>query len=215
MYLLYIFPLSSTHLWPRCFNFFNPSKKNSLVVLQIGKQVIGKGKDLSALLRIYLSICWTINCQFINKKIYLSIALQPLWNLIFFSFIIYAQSVGLLGRGISHSQDLHLHTEQHKHKINLDPYPCLEWDSNPRSQCSRGEDASNIRHNNFYSIEHSQAEIIRRQYQIMWSCNSVFQESGFETRLLFGIAGVGSSVRRATERCMTEREKRKWNTRNP
>jgi hypothetical protein len=29
MYLLYIFPLSSTHLWFRCSNFFNPSKKNS------------------------------------------------------------------------------------------------------------------------------------------------------------------------------------------
>jgi hypothetical protein len=29
MYLLYIFPLSSTHLWLRCSNFFNPSKKNS------------------------------------------------------------------------------------------------------------------------------------------------------------------------------------------
>jgi hypothetical protein len=29
MYLLYISPLSSTHLWLRCSNFFNPSKKNS------------------------------------------------------------------------------------------------------------------------------------------------------------------------------------------
>jgi hypothetical protein len=29
MYLLYIFPMSSTHLWLRCSNFFNPSKKNS------------------------------------------------------------------------------------------------------------------------------------------------------------------------------------------
>jgi hypothetical protein len=28
MYLLYIFPLSSTHLWLCCSNFFNPSKKN-------------------------------------------------------------------------------------------------------------------------------------------------------------------------------------------
>jgi hypothetical protein len=27
--LLYIFPLSSTHLWLRCSNFFNPPKKNS------------------------------------------------------------------------------------------------------------------------------------------------------------------------------------------
>jgi hypothetical protein len=28
MYLLYIFPLSSTHLWLGCSNFFKPSKKN-------------------------------------------------------------------------------------------------------------------------------------------------------------------------------------------
>jgi hypothetical protein len=30
-------PLSSTHLWLHCSNFFNPFKKNSLVVLQIRK----------------------------------------------------------------------------------------------------------------------------------------------------------------------------------
>jgi hypothetical protein len=30
-------PLNSTHLWLRCSNFFNPSEKNFLVVLQIGK----------------------------------------------------------------------------------------------------------------------------------------------------------------------------------
>jgi hypothetical protein len=30
----------------------------------------------------------------------------------------YTQSVELLGRGISPSQGLHLHTEQHKHRIN-------------------------------------------------------------------------------------------------
>jgi hypothetical protein len=32
----------------------------------------------------------------------------------FFSFLIYTQSVGLLGRGISPSQGRYLHTEQHK-----------------------------------------------------------------------------------------------------
>jgi hypothetical protein len=56
----------------------------------------------------------------------------------FFSFLIYTQSVGLLGRGISPSQGHYLHTEQHKHRINVHRYPCHEWDSNPRSQCSRG-----------------------------------------------------------------------------
>jgi hypothetical protein len=36
----------------------------------------------------------------------------------FFSFFIYAQSVGLLGRGISPSAGRYLHTEQHKQGIN-------------------------------------------------------------------------------------------------
>jgi hypothetical protein len=54
----------------------------------------------------------------------------------FFSFLIYTQLLGLLGRGISRSQDGYLHTEEHKHRINAHRCPCLEWDSNPRSQCS-------------------------------------------------------------------------------
>jgi hypothetical protein len=36
----------------------------------------------------------------------------------FFSFLIYTQSVGLLGRGMSLSQGRYLHTEHHKHRIN-------------------------------------------------------------------------------------------------
>jgi hypothetical protein len=54
----------------------------------------------------------------------------------FFSFLIYTKSVGILGRAISPSQGLHLHTEQHKHRINAHRHQCLVWDSNPRSQCS-------------------------------------------------------------------------------
>jgi hypothetical protein len=55
----------------------------------------------------------------------------------FFSFIICeTQSVGLFGRRISPSQGRHLHTGQHKHRINAYMHPCLEWDSNPRSQLS-------------------------------------------------------------------------------
>jgi hypothetical protein len=46
-------------------------------------------------------------------------ALQPLWIFgRFFSFLIYTQSVGLLGRGISPSQGRNLYTEQHKYRIN-------------------------------------------------------------------------------------------------
>jgi hypothetical protein len=48
-----------------------------------------------------------------------------------FQLILY--TVGLLGRGISPSQGRHLHAEQHKHRINGDRHPCLEWDSNRRS----------------------------------------------------------------------------------
>jgi hypothetical protein len=35
----------------------------------------------------------------------------------FFSFLICTHSVGILGRGISLSEGLYLHTEQHKHRI--------------------------------------------------------------------------------------------------
>jgi hypothetical protein len=47
MYLLYIIP-PELHTWLRCSNFFNPSKKILLVVLQIGKQETEKAKDLWA-----------------------------------------------------------------------------------------------------------------------------------------------------------------------
>jgi hypothetical protein len=43
-------PLSSTRLWLRCSNFFNPSKKNSFGCA--ANRNIGKAKDLSAPLRI-------------------------------------------------------------------------------------------------------------------------------------------------------------------
>jgi hypothetical protein len=47
------------------------------------------------------------------------------------------QSVGLPGRGISRRKAA-TYTWQHKHKINAHRHPSLEWDSNPRSQCSSG-----------------------------------------------------------------------------
>jgi hypothetical protein len=46
---IYIFPLSSTHLWLRCSNFFNPSNKNSFGCGATKKKLeIGKAKNLSA-----------------------------------------------------------------------------------------------------------------------------------------------------------------------
>jgi hypothetical protein len=46
------------------------------------------------------------------------------------------QSVWLLGRGSSPSQGRYLHTEQHKHRINVQRYTPLVWESNPRSERS-------------------------------------------------------------------------------
>jgi hypothetical protein len=51
-----------------------------------------------------------------NISIYCSTAHGNLGR--FFSFLIYTESVGLLGRGISPSQGRYAHTEQHKHRIN-------------------------------------------------------------------------------------------------
>jgi hypothetical protein len=54
---------------------------------------------------------------------------------LFFSFVIYfTQTVGLLGRVISPSQGCYLHTGQHKQNKRTHRQPCIEWDSNPRSQ---------------------------------------------------------------------------------
>jgi hypothetical protein len=62
-----------------------------------------------------------------------------------FSFLIYTQSVGLLGRRISPLQGRCLHTEQYKHTINAHRHPCLEWNPNSGPQCSSGEDDSCLR----------------------------------------------------------------------
>jgi hypothetical protein len=62
-----------------------------------------------------------------------------------FSFLIYTQSVGLLGRGISPSQGGYLHTEQHKHRINAHKHPFLEWDPNRRPHCFRRKDSSYLK----------------------------------------------------------------------
>jgi hypothetical protein len=65
--------------------------------------------------------------------------LQPILDpgLLFSSVIIFSQRVGLLGRAISPSQGPYLHTEQHKQNKRIQyRHPCLEWDSNLRSQRS-------------------------------------------------------------------------------
>jgi hypothetical protein len=79
---------------------------------------------------VCLSVCLPIYMP-IYPSIHGSTALVDLGR--FFSFLIYTQSVGLLGQGISPSRGRYLYIEPHDHR-----YPCLEWDSNPRPQCSCG-----------------------------------------------------------------------------
>jgi hypothetical protein len=71
--------------------------------------------------------------------IYLSAALESFsWALAASSVSwSYTQSVGLLGRGIS-PRNAATYTGKHKHRINAHRHPCLEWDSNPQSQCLSG-----------------------------------------------------------------------------
>jgi hypothetical protein len=77
---------------------------------------------LSICLSIYLSIYLSIIYPSIHPSIYLSIYLRlysPLFYLgCFFSFLIFTQSIGLLGRGISLLQGRYLNTGQHKHRKN-------------------------------------------------------------------------------------------------
>jgi hypothetical protein len=59
-------------------------------------------------LSIYLSVCLSIYLSIYGS----AVLLLDLGR--FFSFLIYTQSVELLGRGISPSQGRHLHIGQHK-----------------------------------------------------------------------------------------------------
>jgi hypothetical protein len=72
--------------------------------------------------------------------IYPSMALQPFFGpwLLFQILDLFTQTVGLLGRGISLSQGRYIHTGKHKNSINAHRHPCLDCDSNPRSQCLSG-----------------------------------------------------------------------------
>jgi hypothetical protein len=86
----------------------------------------------SSFTSIYPSVCLSVFlCIYLFTVLLLNLGR-------FFSVLIHTQSVRLLERGISPSQGRYLHKEQHKHRINAYRYPCLEWDSNPRSQCSSG-----------------------------------------------------------------------------
>jgi hypothetical protein len=98
-----------------------------------------------SILFIYLSICLSLYLSiylstYLSIYIYIYLWLYRLfvepWPL--FQFLnLFTQTVCLLGRVISSSQGHYLNTGQHKHRINANRHPCLEWNSNPHSQRSR------------------------------------------------------------------------------
>jgi hypothetical protein len=58
------------------------------------------------------------------------------WNALFhFNFLILDSRYDSLDGGSAHRKAA-TNTGQYKHRIHADNHPCLEWDSNPRSQCS-------------------------------------------------------------------------------
>jgi hypothetical protein len=104
---------------------------------------------------------WT---KYISLSIYLSVCLWlyiPLDLGRFFSFLMYTQSVGLLGMGISLSQSHCLHTEQHRQNKctdihvssgirNHDPSVLAGEDGSflrPRGHCNRLEDVHTAKNN--------------------------------------------------------------------
>jgi hypothetical protein len=69
---------------------------------------------------LYQSARFTLFKRYIYLSMYVCMyGCKPLWSLaaFSFSFLIYTQPIGLLGRGISLSQGLYLYEEQHKHRI--------------------------------------------------------------------------------------------------
>jgi hypothetical protein len=83
----------------------------------------------------YVFMVWClVNFTFI----YLSMVLQHFFLDLsrFFSFLILYTIDRTPWTGIRPSQGRYLHKQQHKHRINAYRHPCLEWDSNPRSQRS-------------------------------------------------------------------------------
>jgi hypothetical protein len=57
VFIPHIPPLSSTHLWLRSFNFFDTSKKNSLVVLQTSRRWNRKSRRLISTPRYWVLWC--------------------------------------------------------------------------------------------------------------------------------------------------------------
>jgi hypothetical protein len=113
---------------------------------------------------------WLID-WFINQWLY-SRLLGPG---LFFSFVIFfTQTVGLLEWVSSPSQGHYLHTEHHKHRINAHRHPCLEWNSNPRSQRSSKRRQSCLRPRGQcgcrWLVEENLGKLLKVECVIIYSC---------------------------------------------
>jgi hypothetical protein len=89
---------------------------------------------------LFLKIChWESGCLVVVSIFYLYSCCSHLENrtsmdwFVSLQFLNLRRSVGLLRQVISLSQGHYLHT--HTHRKSADKHPCLEWDSNPQSQC--------------------------------------------------------------------------------
>jgi hypothetical protein len=87
--------------------------------------------------------CW-IHPFFVSSVLILTKHLHHQWlsspllgpGLFFSVVIIFAQTIGLLRRVICSSQGRYLHKTKQTQNKCTHRHPCLEWDSNSRSQCS-------------------------------------------------------------------------------
>jgi hypothetical protein len=100
----------------------------------------------------YLSVC-------------LSVALQPLWTLAVFQCLnpIHSRNNCLDGGSVRRKSSTYSQKNT-THKINAHRYPCFEWYSNTRSQCSSGRRR--------YSHSSSQINKSKFKQKIKHACNS-------------------------------------------
>jgi hypothetical protein len=103
---------------------------------------------------LLLHLSWQVFCTCNDcTPIYLSIfiPIAPTWSIVHprnasfhFSSLILDNRQDFLDRQ-SARRKAATNTGQYKHRINANKHPCLEWDSNPRSQHSSGRDVSWLR----------------------------------------------------------------------
>jgi hypothetical protein len=120
-----------------------PIARSLTIFLKFCMQIKGQPQPLTAtFFRFHSSSSFYLS-------IYLSIYLwlySPLLGLgRFFNFLFFYTISRTPWAEISPSQDLYLHTRQHKHGINAHRHPCLEWNSTQDPSVRAGEDSSCLR----------------------------------------------------------------------